>query len=162
MGTLFRSRLVVLMIALLVLVLSCTVQVQEIKVEGAGLESQLLVGVIRTSSFKNTIVDGIVDEYRAICSIEVVRAANMPDIAADTYDAVVLVDEIRGGMRLNGKLKSIIDESATQKIVVFLTAGDAENEYSYGGFDAITSASQNDAAQEAIQRIAVKIDGMLE
>lgn len=162
MGILFRNRFVIVIIALVGLVYACGGQVQEVKIENTEQECQLLIGAIRASDFKNAVVKGIVDKYEATCSIEVMNVGNVKEITQKTYDVVLLVDGCRAGMRFNGKLKNFLDELTQQNVVVFVTAGDSEWEYSYNGVDAVTSASQDEKTQEVIQEIADKIDGLLQ
>lgn len=163
MRTLFRNRLSSLVIiAVLGLVYSCGGQVQEVKIENEGQECHLLIGTIRASEFKNAVVQGIVDHYKETCSIEVINVSNVKEITQRTYDVVVLVDECRAGMRLNGKLKNMLDELAQQNVVAFITSNDAEWEYNHNGLDAVTSASEDEKTQEVVQEIANKIDELLE
>ena len=152
-----QSRIIFLIVSVFLLIYACGKSVQELKIDNTDARCQLLIAVIKTSDFKDSIIDGIVEKYKDTCDIEVMNVSNVEDLTQKEFDVVLLVDECRAKMRFNKKLKEIIDELDKKK-VVFVTAGDPEWEYTYKDIDAITSASEEDKTHEVIQEITERID----
>jgi hypothetical protein len=85
----------------------------------------------------------------------------MEQITPRTYDVVLLIDKCKMGMRMNSTTKKLTAELDQKKLVVFITAGDADWKYSDNGIDAVTSASKKGKEPDVVQEIAKKIDVVL-
>jgi hypothetical protein len=157
-----QSRVIFLIVSIFLLICACGRSVQELKIDNTDAKCQLVIAVIRTRDFKDSVINGIVEKYRDTCAIEVMNVSNVEQITQKEFDVVLLVDECRAGMRFNKKLEEIVDELDKKKVVLFVTAGDPDWEYTYKDIDAVTSASEEDKTQEVIQEIAKKIDEVLD
>lgn len=137
--------------------------VQEMKVEHSDGKCNIIIAAVRgrTSEFKEAIIHGLVERYKDTCTIEVMDVSKAEQLMAKSYNVLVLVDRCGWGMRFNAEVKEMVDELDKENIVLFVTAGDPDFEYSYAGIDAITSASEKEREQEVIREISAKIDELL-
>ena len=102
----------------------------------------------------------LVERYQDTCTLEVMHVSRGEQLTSKRYDVVVLVDR-RDGFMGNDTVETIIDDVEKENIVLFVTAIAPNFEYTYGGIDAITSASQKEKEQDVIQEIADSIDELL-
>jgi hypothetical protein len=156
-------KMMVMVMSVLFLVGVCGGQTEEMNIERSDGKCTIIIATVkgRSSEFKEAVIHGLVERYQDTCTLEVMHVSKGEQLTSKRYDVVVLVDRCWAQMRLNGTVKTIIDEVEQENIVLFVTAANPNYEYTYGGIDAITSASQKEKEQEVIQEIADSIDELL-
>lgn len=157
-----QNNMMVMVMLVLFLAGACGGQIPEMNIERSDGTCTLIIGAVdgRSSKFKEAVIHGLVERYQDTCTLEVMHVSKGEQLTSKRYDVVVLVDR-RDGFMGNDTIETIIDEVEKENIVLFVTAIAPTFEYTYGGIDAITSASQQEKEQDVIQEIADKIDELL-
>jgi len=158
-----QNKIMVMVMSALFLVGACGGQIQEMSIERSDGTCTIIIAAVkgRSSEFKKAVIHGLVERYQDTCTLEVMHVSKSEQLTSKKYDVVVLVDKYLADMRLNATVKTIIDGIENENIVFFLTTANPNLEYTYGGIDAITSASQKEKEQEVIQEITDSIDELL-
>jgi flavodoxin len=163
MKKLWQRKVNFLVMGVVLLVYACSGNIQEKKMENPGAKFRLLIAVIegRASEFKEAVIQQMIEKYKDTCAIDVLNVSQTEQITQKQYDVVLLIDRCKWGMKFNSTFKKLAAELDQKKLVVFITAGDADWKYSDNGIDAVTSASKNGKEQDVVQEIAKKIDAVL-
>ena len=72
------------------------------------------------------------------------------------------MDELRMGQTFGGSVKELAQKVENKdKVILFITAGKSDWQFSTEGIDAITSASEEGEEGPVIEKISVRIDDLI-
>jgi len=140
---------------------SCSRNIKEMTINNLDAPHKIVIAS-NGSDFRDGIRDKIIRKYSDNCYIEVINLDKLQEVEYDRYDAILVMDAIIAWGKLNPEMRNYIDSLGDKKkIVLFLSAGDEELQYSYNGVDAISSASVVEEEEKAVREITGKIDALL-
>lgn len=120
---------------------SCTRGVNETRLSHEDSSFSMIIAS-DSSEFKDSIRERVIEKYRNEASFEIVNIKKLNKIDPMDYDVVLIMDTCLAWSGFNPSLNAFLeDNDSKDNIVLFMTAGDPDWEYSYQGVDAITSAS---------------------
>jgi hypothetical protein len=140
---------------------SCTRNLKETRLGQPGAATSLLIAG-DASEFKDDIRMAIIDRYRATCTIDIINIDKLPQIDANHYHAVLIMDTCLAWSNFNRSVKAFLDKSQNDNVVFFMTADNPDWRFTYNGVDAITSASEKENRDVMIHRLIAAIDEILE
>lgn len=115
-----------------------------------------------TSEFKDAVVAGIVERYIQACHIEILPFSRVNKTNLGNYSAIVIMDECQAWMAFNTRTMELIRKTKDKdRIILFITAGDPDWQFSTQGIDAITSASEKGKEEQVIEKISARIDDLI-
>lgn len=158
----FRLYLLILIICALVLFFSCRSGVKEEVHENPEASHKILI-TGTSSEFKGLIIQDLLERYSEVFQIEIFPSDDLVGIDPADYAAIVIMDELRMGRTFGGKPRELarqVDDK--RKVILFITAGKEDWQFSAEGFDAITAASEVGRAGEVLEQIAERIDRLVE
>lgn len=151
----------VLAIVALAFLASCTRNVKETQFTTENVKFNLLVAG-DSSDFKDRVRNRIIARYRKNGNIDVVNINKLKNIRPEDYDVILIMDTCIGCEDFNWSMKSFLDRlEDNNNVVLFMTAGNPHYEYSYGGVDAITSASRIANEEEIFTELSEEIDRII-
>ena len=135
--------------------------VTEQRINDPSLSKRLLIAT-QGSTFKDSLTSGIVSRYTAdSVFIQILDISQLPDIALDRYQAVVLVHTWE-----NWKPPVVVDSFVRQllphekrKLVVLTTSG--KGDFKMESIDAITGESRMEEIPKNLDAIIAKLDPLL-
>ncbi|MFC1683288.1 hypothetical protein ACFL0G_03685 [Candidatus Zixiibacteriota bacterium] len=145
-----------------ILLLSCRSGVQDEVHENPEAAHKILI-TGTSSDFKAIIIQGLLERYGETCQIEILPSDDLIGIESADYSAIVIMDELRMGRTFTGKPRELarqVDDK--RKVILFITAGKEDWQFSAEGIDAITAASEVGRAGEVLEQIAERIDWLVE
>ena len=141
--------------------LACRSGMRQNVFENPDASHQILI-TGTTSEFKDIVVAGIVERYRQACHIEILPSSRVKRANFNNYSAIVIMDECRAWMAFNTRTMELIRKIKDKdRIILFITAGDPDWQFSTQGIDAITSASEKGKEGQVIEKISVRIDDLI-
>jgi hypothetical protein len=162
MNNKWETAVAALLLSTLVCITACTRNVKETKILSENARYDLLIAS-DASEFKDGVRRKLIDRYQAQGNITVVNIGDLPQVNADAYDIIVIMDTCMAWTGFNPSFKAFLDKmDDPSKVVLLITAGDPDWTYSYGDIDAITSASRIENADDIVARLAGEIDRALE
>ncbi len=115
-----------------------------------------------SSKFKDDIRKKVIEKYKRQCNISVVNINKLKTIRLDNYDAVIIMDTYMMLSMFNRSVKKYINSLKDKgKVVLFMTTGDPDSDFSYRNVDAITSASKRQNIDNVVKDITAKIDTII-
>jgi hypothetical protein len=140
---------------------SCTRNVKETQFTTENAKFNLLVAG-DSSDFKDRVRNRIIAQYRKNGNIDVVNINKLKNIRPEDYDVILIMDTCIGCEDFNWSMKSFLDRlEDNNNVVLLMTTGYSHYEYSYGGVDAITSASRIANEEEIFTRLSEEIDKII-
>ena len=159
-----RSEQCILTLATVTLVflVSCTRNVRETQFTTENAKFNLIIAS-DSSDFKDEIRKRIIARYSNSGNIDVVNISKLEYVKPEDYDVVLIMDTCIGCEDFNWSMKSFLDRLEDKNnVVLLMTTGYADYEYSYGGVDAITAASRIADEEEIFVRLSEEIDRIIE
>ena len=158
-----RSERCILALAVVALVFlaSCTRNVRETQFTTENAAFNLIIAG-DSSDFKDRLRNRIIAKYSNSGNIDVVNIKKLKNITPEDYDVILIMDTCIGCEDFNRSMKSFLDRlEDNNNVVLLMTTGYADYEYSYGGVDAITAASRIADEEEIFTRLSEEIDRIL-
>ncbi len=156
-GVMIGGMLLVLCIALV----SCARHVQEDRFIRADAAHRILIAS-SASEFKDALRSRLIDNYRPVANIEVIDIKALKEIDADAYDAIVIMDSCWARSHLNLSFKRFIDDlERNNHVILLLTTGSEQWDFTYENVDAVTSASLLDNQDKVFETLQKRIDEVL-
>lgn len=161
MEALLKRMVAVIVAMILLFTASCTRNVKEMKLVNENAKFDLVIAG-DSSEYKDKIREELISKYKESATIAVINIEDLETISGDSYDVILIMDTCMAWGAFNPSVNNYLDK-ATKKdnIVLFMTAGDPELEYSYQDVDAITSASVIGNKDEVTSALSGKIDGII-
>lgn len=155
------ERLFIIIIALtLLLTASCTRNVKEMKLVNENAKFTLIIAG-DSSEYKDAIREELISKYTETAGIEVMDIEYLDTISEESYDVILIMDTCMAWGAFNPTVNRYLESAGNKdNIVLFMTVGDPELEYSHEGVDAITSASVIEDKDAVIVKLSEKIDGI--
>jgi hypothetical protein len=142
-------------------ILSCAHHISERQFKTENPAFELLV-ISDQSEYKSDIRRRIINRYKNRGNITVMGVKHLGRVECDLYDAILVMDTCKAWMWFDLSLKSFLKRTRhCNNIVLYLTAGDPEWTYQYGGLDAITSASDAGKKDAVLNRLTTRIDPLI-
>jgi predicted DNA-binding protein (UPF0251 family) len=140
---------------------SCARNVRDVRAGDQKSPTKILIAASE-SEFKKDIIEGIIARYSGNAALRVIRLNSLRGVSTRDYAAIVLIDRALAWNLFNFAVKKFVKEAEEKnKIVVFMTVNSQTWNASFGGVDTITSASQSDSVDGALERIFREIDRRL-
>jgi predicted nicotinamide N-methyase len=158
-----RSEQCILALAVvaLALLVSCTRNVKETQLTTENAKFNLIIAG-DSSDFKDKIRNKIIARYSNSGNIDVVNIDKLEDVRPEDYDVILIMDTCIGCEDFNWSMKSFLDRlEDNNNVVLLMTTGYADYEYSYGDVDAITAASRIADEEEIFTRLSEEIDRII-
>jgi hypothetical protein len=141
--------------------LACKSGIQQNVYENPDASHKILI-TGSTSEFKEVVVAGIVERYRDACHIEILSSSRVKRANFGNYNAIIIMDECQAWMAFNIRTMELIRKIKDKdRIILFITAGDPDWQFSTQGIDAITSASEKGKEEQVIEKISARIDDLI-
>ncbi len=142
----------------LLLVAACTQSVKEIRLTTTDPQFNMLIAG-DASEFKDTLRANIINHYQGQSDIDVINIKKLKQVRLTDYDVVLIMDTTLAWTGFNPSLKSFLENLPdTHQVVLFMTAGDPDWEFSFQDLDAITSASNIENEEAVFNEIVTHID----
>ncbi|KPL18328.1 MAG: hypothetical protein AMJ92_08535 [candidate division Zixibacteria bacterium SM23_81] len=142
-------------------IFSCRSRMQQDTFENPEASHKILI-TGTTSEFKDAVTEGIVNRYKDTCQIEIVPPGELKGIDHADYSSIVIMDELRMGKTFGGSTGELAQKVENKdKVILFITAGKRDWQFSAEGIDAITSASEEGEERSVIEKISARIDGLI-
>ena len=156
-----EKRLLTIVVLALLFTASCTQNVKEMKLANENAKFKLIIAG-DSSEYKDAIREDIISRYKETAGIEVMNIEYLDTISEESYDVILIMDTCMAWGAFNPTVNRYL-EKATNKdnIVLFMTAGDPELEYSHEGVDAISSASVIETKDEIVASLSERIDAVI-
>jgi hypothetical protein len=120
----------------------------------------LIVG--DTSEFKDGIREQLIQTYGRDSNIALMGMSRLEEIDPEDYDVILIMDTCLAWTHFNPSLMSFLDHHPNlDHLVLFITAGDPDWQFSHQGLDAVTSASRIDEESRVVGQLRRQIDGIL-
>jgi hypothetical protein len=130
------------------------------EVNTVDMRSKLLIAT-QGSDFKNTVTQGVVDNYRSdSVFIKVIDVSTLSEIIPDDYDAILVVHTWEYE-KPPAVVRSFIEKAKSHKdrIVVMTTSGPGTSKME--GVDAVTGESILEDAPDVVEKIIARLDPLL-
>jgi|GEM_PF-1205240 len=129
----------------------------EIKVDES--KKQIVFAVLEgaDSQYKDELFTALSKQYADIAQVHKVAVKKYADLANLRYDALIVSEQLKAWLWLNGGLKSFFKGADTTKTFFVLTVGDEKWQYQGKVPNVFTSASQ----KESPERMKQEIDSFL-
>lgn len=161
MGVLLKRMFAVIVAMTLLFAASCTRNVKEMKLVNENAKFNLIIAG-DSSEYKDAIREELISKYTETAGIEVMDIEYLDTISEESYDVILIMDTCMAWGAFNPTVNRYLENAGNKdNIVLFMTAGDPELEYSHEGVDAITSASVIEDKDEVITSLSEKIDGII-
>ena len=145
-------------LAALLMMLGCAQPLKETRLTAEDPQFTLLIAG-DASEFKDSLRPKVVGHYQDQSNIDVINIKKLKQVNPSDYDVILIMDTCLAWTGFNPSLKAFLsDLQDTHHVVVFMTAGDPDWEYSFKDIDAITSASRTENVQAAFVEIIHRID----
>ncbi len=160
-----ENRLKYLVVTTIIVILftlsACTRSLKETRFTIQNAKLNLVIAG-DSSKFKDDIREKIIEKYRRQCNIYVVNIKKLNTIRPENYDAVVIMDTFMMLGKFNRSVKKYINQLKDDgNLVMFMTTGKPDSDYSYRDIDAITSASKMQYKDDVFKEITEKIDQII-
>jgi len=155
-----RSKCMALITILtwLFLTTACTQSVKETRLTTTDPQFNMLIAG-DASAFKDTLRTRIINHYQGQSDINVINIKKLKQVRLTDYDVVLIMDTTLAWTGFNPALKYFLENLPdTHKVVLFMTAGDPDWEFSFQDLDAITSASRIENEETVFSEIVNRID----
>lgn len=137
---------------------SCTKKLIETSIVFNKTAGKMLIAG-DSSEFKDRIREKLVGIYKNRYNIDIINIKKLKTIDSVKYDLILIMDTTMARGGFNPSARHFLDTSRNrEKTVLFMTAGDADWEYSYKGIDAVTSASCMENTDKVIAEIKKEIE----
>jgi len=142
----------------LMVMAACTQSVKEIRLTTTDPQFNMLIAG-DASAFKDTLRTRIISHYQGQSDIDVINIRKLKQVHLSDYDVVLIMDTTLAWTGFNPSLKAFLENlTDTHKVVLFMTAGDPDWEFSFQDLDAITSASNIENEETVFSEIIKRID----
>jgi hypothetical protein len=160
--SIFLKRNFIIIVAMtLLFASSCTRNVKEMKLANENAKFKLIIAG-DSSEYKDAIREDIISRYKKTAGIEVMNIEYLDTISEESYDVILIMDTCMAWGAFNPTVNRYLENAANKdNIVLFMTAGDPELEYSHEGVDAISSASVVENKEDVTAKLFEKIDGII-
>jgi protein-tyrosine-phosphatase len=156
-----KTCLITAFILMTVFVSACAPKLYQKNSVAPNATFNLLVASDGTD-FKNDIHDRVIAHYKNLGNIDNTTIDKIHLFNSDQYDVILIMDSCMARAGFNRSLKSYLNSNVSaQKIVLVVTAGDPDWQFSYSGIDAITSASVTENKDKIFTLVTLQIDQIL-
>jgi hypothetical protein len=142
----------------LVVMAACTQSIKETRLTTTDPQFNMLIAG-DASAFKDTLRARIIGHYQGQSDIDVINIKKLKQVRLSDYDVVLIMDTTLAWTGFNPSLKAFLKNLPdTHKVVLFMTAGDPDWDFSFQDLDAITSASNIENEAAVFNEIVTHID----
>ncbi len=114
------------------------------------------------TDFKNDLIERLTERYKNSGSIYLTSINKLDAFDSNNYDVIVIMDSCMAWSRFNRSIKRYLNGIvAKDKVVLVMTAGDPDWQFSFKGIDAITSASAVENEDKIFTLTTLQIDQIL-
>ena len=160
MPSILERHFITIVALSLIFTSSCTRNVKEMKLVNANAKFKLIIAG-DSSEYKDAIREDLISRYKEKADIEVMNIEYLDTISEDSYDVILIMDTCMAWGAFNPTVNRYLENAGNKdKIVLFMTAGDPELEYSHEGVDAISSASIIENKDEIVASLSERIDAI--
>ena len=153
-----KQYISVLAVVAVAFLASCTRHVKETQFTTENAQFNLIIAG-DSSDFKDEILNKIIARYSKSGNIVVINLDKLEGVRPEDYDVILIMDTCIGCEDFNWAMKRFLDRlEDNNNVVLLMTTGYADYEYSYGGVDAITAASRIADEEEIFTKISEEID----
>lgn len=113
------------------------------------------------SSFKQAVIAKIKEDYGTQYSILVKDVKGFADVKDEKYDALIVMDQLKAWLFMNGSLKKIARKADNKKTIYFVSAGDPDWRWKREDLKLVTSATAKAKPDDVYARIKTMLDEVL-
>jgi len=151
-------KILIFSLVILVLLFGCKKGLEQKNI-GESSNKILIAGV--KSDFKEKVMKQLFDKFSDDYSFEIRPLKVLRSINYSDYSKILVIDSCEAWMKFNPTVSnhlSKLSEDDKKKLILFITAGDPEWQFSSNGVDAITSASEDDKLDNVVKQISERIE----
>ena len=139
-------------------ILGCAQPLKETRLTAKDPQFTLLIAG-DASEFKDSLRSKIVSHYQDHSNIDIINIKKLNQVNPSDFDVILIMDTCLAWTGFNPSLKAFLKNlEGTQNVVVFMTAGDPDWEFTFEDIDAITSASRTENEPAVFADIIRRID----
>ena len=158
-----RDTRAALPLMMLSIVFSCAGSKPEsTKIGGADGSSSILIAS-RSSQFKQTLIDRLIDDYKERAELKVIPLGEIYDVRTTDYDVLIVMGARMGWLMFSAKERRFLRRfKEPEKLIMLMTALDDDWEWNRDDIDIISGASKSANVDPIYQEVTLRLDALLE
>jgi hypothetical protein len=158
-----RNSFIILVFLLVLIPLTCSA-----KISGAILKADpnckvILVVVMKDTDtvFKNALIDSLKIYFQPKFQVKKLLLKKVSDLYNQPYRVMIVMDQLKAWLAMNGKTKAIQKDSDLNHVVYFMTTGDPKWQWKTKDVHHIASASEKPKLSQTWSELRTKVDTLV-